>query len=313
MKPYQVILNPAAGAGNGLRILPELKRQLDTTGISYDLIQSPAPGQPRQLAYQAAEAGVAVVVAAGGDGTVNEIVNGLMAAKNAGLPVPVLGLLCVGRGNDFAGSLGLPAGLAVCCQILASGHRRWVDIGRVSGGIVPAGLYFANCVGVGFDAVTTLEVRKLPRWGGFLSFLIAILKTIFIYKDAPLAVIEYDGQTLTQRSLLVSVMNGRRLGGGFYMAPTSEFDDGLLDLCIAEQMSAWRILRLIPHFTKGTQATQPGIRTARSARVTITSQDKPIPAQTDGEIISTEGMRLEVEIFPRQLEVIVGAGKSSAH
>jgi diacylglycerol kinase (ATP) len=309
MKKWLVILNPSAGAGNGLKALPEVKRLLDETasrvGLTYQLVQTTGAGHPMQLARQAAAEGYDIVVAVGGDGTVNEVVNGLMEAKQAGQQLPALGMLCVGRGNDFAGSLGFPADLKQACQVLVADRRKWVDIGWVKGGTVPQGRYFANCVGVGFDAVVTLEVKKLPRWGGFMSFVVGIFKTIFIYKDAPLAVIEYGGRTLTQRSLMISVMNGRRLGGGFYMTPDSQFDDGLLDLCIAEQMSPWRIIRLIPHFTKGTQASQPGIKMGQSAQIKITSQDKPIPAQTDGEIISTTGMSLEIALLPKQIEVIV--------
>jgi len=105
---------------------------------------------------------------------------------------------------------------------------------------------------------------------------------------------------------LISIMNGRRLGGGFLMAPNSVPDDGLFDLCIAEQMSSFQVIKMIPHFTKGDQATQPAIKTGRAAHITITAQDGPLPAQTDGEIICVDGSHLEVEVLPRQLEIICG-------
>jgi diacylglycerol kinase (ATP) len=174
----------------------------------------------------------------------------------------------------------------------------------VVGGLAPQGRYFWSCVGVGFDAITTIEVHKLPRWGGFLAFMAAVLKTVFLYNHAPLARIEFDGTVITQRSLLISIMNGRRLGGGFIMAPDSLPDDGLFDLCIAEQMSSFQVIKMIPHFTKGDQATQASIKTGRAARITITAQDGPLPAQTDGEIICVDGTKLEVEVLPHQLEII---------
>lgn len=305
MKHYQVILNPVAGHGHGLQAAPSIERWLTHYGLDYTLVHTERPGHATELTRQAVQQGVDVVIAAGGDGTVNEVVNGLMQARQAGGSLPALGVLCVGRGNDFSGSMGIPFELEQACQALVADQRRWIDIGRVSGGIHPQGRYFCNCVGVGFDAIGTIEVARLPRWGGFLSFLVAVLKTIFLYNHAPLATIEFDDQSLTQRSLMVSIMNGRRLGGGFIMAPDSQPDDGVFDLCIAEQMSSWRILRLIPHFFRGTQATQPGIRAVKAARVTITAQDGPLPAQTDGEIISTQGTRLDVELLPRQIEIIV--------
>ena len=179
------------------------------------------PGHGIELTRQAIKEGYGVIVAAGGDGTVNEVVNGLMQASwKAYLYLP-MGVLCVGRGNDFAGSVGIPTDLEAGFQALVAGNHRIVDIGRVVGGKYPEGRYFGNCVGVGFDAITTIEVHKLPRWGGYLAFMAAVLKTVFLYNKAPLAKIEYDGKVITQRSLLISIMNGRRLGGGFIMAPNS--------------------------------------------------------------------------------------------
>ena len=304
MKPYFVVLNPAAGHGNGARALPTIQQLLTRYGLSYDLVCTECPGHAVELTRQAVQAGVEVIISAGGDGTLNEVINGLMESRQSGKPLPALGVLGVGRGNDFGGSLGLPADLEQACQIIVDGYRRWIDIGRVAGGIYPQGRYFGNCVGVGFDAVGTIEAAKLPRWGGFLSFMVAIFKTIFLYNHAPLATIEYGDQSITQRSLMISIMNGRRVGGGFYMAPNSQPDDGLLDLCIAEQMSSFQIIRMIPHFMHGTQASQKTIKTGQAAKIVITAKDGPLPTQTDGEIISTEGMHLEIELLPRQIEII---------
>jgi diacylglycerol kinase (ATP) len=303
-KSYKLILNPAAGNGNGAKALPQINQLLSQARIQYDLVQTSGEGDGIELALQAVKDGYDVVVAAGGDGTVNEVVNGLMQIKREGLTVPPLGVLCVGRGNDFAGSLGIPEDLPGGVQALLADQRRIVDIGRVSGGKYPGGRYFCNCVGVGFDAITTIEVHRLPRWGGYLAFMAAVLKTVFLYNKAPLAKIEFDGKEITQRSLLISIMNGRRLGGGFIMAPTSQFDDGLFDLCIAEQMSSLNVIKMIPHFTRGDQATQPTIKTGQARKISITAQDGPLPAQTDGEIICEDGSRLDIEVLPLQLEVI---------
>lgn len=303
-KAYKIILNPAAGHGNGAKALPQIEQLFTQHQVDYSLVRTEFPGHGIELASQAIRDGCQVVVAAGGDGTVNEVVNGVMQSKLEGLPAPPVGVLCVGRGNDFSGSMGIPTDLEGGFQALLAGERRIVDIGKVVGGKYPQGRYFANCVGVGFDAITTIEVSKLPRWGGFMSFLLAVLKTVFLYNKAPLARIQFDDQQITQRSLLISIMNGRRLGGGFHMAPDSLPDDGLFDLCIAEQMSSFEVIKMIPHFTKGDQATQPSIKTGRAARISITAQDGPLPAQTDGEIICVDGSQLDVEVLPRQLEII---------
>jgi YegS/Rv2252/BmrU family lipid kinase len=301
---YKIILNPTAGNGNGLRLLPQIEQLFTKYKLSYDLVRTEKIGHGIELTRQAVRDGYKAILAAGGDGTVNEVINGLMQCKLEGLALPPLGVLSVGRGNDFAGSMGIPAELEAGVQALVNDHRRTIDIGRVMGGIYPEGRYFGNCVGVGFDAITTIEVHKLPRWGGFFGFLVAVLKTVFLYNKAPMATTVYDEKTLTQRSLLISIMNGRRLGGSFQMAPNSKPDDGLFDLCIAEQMSSFKVIMMIPHFTRGDQATQPSIKTGQAAHIAITALDGPLPAQTDGEIICVDGTHLEVEALPRQLEII---------
>jgi len=304
MKPYQVILNPTAGHGNGARALPMIRASLARHNIAYDLTWTERAGHAIQLARQAAQDGVETIVSAGGDGTLNEVVNGLLQLPNFGGLLPDIGVLCVGRGNDYAGSVGIPADLDQACRLLKEGVPRLMDIGRVRGGMFPEGRYFVNCVGVGFDAIATIEAAKLPRWGGFMSFMVAIFKTIFLYNRAPLASIEFDGQSFTQRSLMISIMNGRRLGGGFFMTPNSEPDDGLFDLCIAEQMSPLSIMRLIPHFMRGTHITQKKIKIRQAAGVMITAHDGPLPAHMDGEIFSTEGRQVGVEMLPRRIKVI---------
>jgi len=174
----------------------------------------------------------------------------------------------------------------------------------VKGGDFPEGRYFGNGVGIGFDAVVGFEALKLKRLHGFPSYIVAALKTIFLYFQAPTLRIEYNGQTLTQSSLMVSTMNGRRMGGGFMMAPEGLTDDGLFDLCIAEQVSKPAIFGLILRFMQGTQADHPAIKTARSAHLTVTAVHGTLPAHADGETICEAGEQLEMKILPKQLEII---------
>lgn len=301
---YRIIANPTAGSGAGERAIPQIERLLSKYSLDYDLVRTERPWHAVELARESALAGYDVVVAAGGDGTSNEVLNGLMQAKESDRHSPAIGVLGVGRGNDFGSSMGVPADLESACRVLAEDHRRVIDVGRVTGGRHPEGRYFGNCVGVGFDAIGTIEVAKLPRLGGFLSYLVAVLKTIFLYYQAPPTTVEYDGQTLTQPSVMISVMNGRRLGGGFIMAPDGEPDDGLFDLCIVREVSRTRMFILIPHFMRGTQATQEPITVGRAASVSITAVEGTLPAQTDGEILCIDGRHLEIEMLPRQIEIV---------
>jgi diacylglycerol kinase (ATP) len=304
MTRYKIIVNPISGRGAGEQAIPLVEQYLRSYGLDYDLVRTERPWHAAGLAQQACAEGYDVVVAVGGDGTANEVLNGLMPARQADSKRVAMGVLCVGRGNDFAFGAGVPHDLEAGCRTLAQGHRRLIDIGRVTGGLYPQGRYFGNGVGIGFDAVVGFVAQKQKRLTGFVSYIVAALKTIFLYYRAPLVRIEYDGQTLVLPSLMVSVMNGRRLGGGFLMAPHAQPDDGLFDLCIARQVSRVRIFALIPRFMNGTQATHPAIQTGRAQRVVVTALKGVLPAHGDGETLCTDAPQLTLEVLPRQLELI---------
>jgi YegS/Rv2252/BmrU family lipid kinase len=307
MTRHLVIVNPVSGRGAGERSIPLLQEKLKAYGLTFDLVRTERPMHAADLAARGAAEGYEVVVAAGGDGTANEVINGLMQARETGLSsIPALGVLCVGRGNDFAFGAGIPKDLDAGCQGLAGGARKRIDVGRVAGGLFPEGRFFGNGVGVGFDAVVGFEALKMKRLHGFASYIVAALKTIFLYFKAPLVDIEYDGERQTTHALMVSIMNGRRMGGGFLMAPSGRSDDGLFDLCIARQVSRPRILALIPRFMQGSQASHPAITMARAREVQITAVEGSLPAHADGETLCVDGKALRLEILPGQMEIVAG-------
>lgn len=311
MTRYKIIVNPISGRGAGESAVPTIESRLREYGLDHHLVRTERPWHAAELAQEAAADGYEVVVAVGGDGIANEVLNGLMLAKGAGEGEAALGLIGLGRGNDFAFGMGVPAGLEEGCKVLAQNFRRTVDIGRVVGGLYPQGRYFGNGVGIGFDAVVGLVALRMKRLHGFLSYIVAALKTIFIYYRAPLVKIEYDGNTIEQLSLMVSVMNGRRMGGGFMMAPQAEIDDGLFDLCIANQVSRPRILALIPRFMQGTQASHPAIKIGRTTQITVTAVEGVLPAHADGETLCIEGQQLTMELLPDQIDVICQAPETA--
>lgn len=300
MSKYRIIVNPISGRGAGEKSIPPLCRYLELQGMEYELLRTERPGHAIELARSAAEAGCDTVIGVGGDGTANEIINGLMLAQGGAS----MGMLAVGRGNDFAFGVGIPKGLEAGFRVLCDGYRKRIDIGRVVGGDYPQGRYFGNGVGIGFDAVVGFEALKMTRLTGFLSYIVAALKTIFLYYQAPTLSIEYDGQEIRLPALMVSIMNGRRMGGGFMMAPDASPADGLLDLCIAGQVSRGRILALIPHFLKGDQNKQASITTARARQVRVTALKGVLPAHADGETLCVQGKQLAIELLPAQLELI---------
>ncbi len=313
MARYKIIVNPTSGRGVGGESVPALEEGLKQGGLSFDLVRTERPWHAAELAREAAGAGYEVVVAVGGDGTANEVLNGLMLAREANPRLrPVMGVVSVGRGNDFAFGVGVERGVAAGLAALRADRRVPMDVGRVSGGLFPQGRYFGNGVGIGFDAVVGFEAVKLKRLTGFPSYIVAALRTIFLYFHAPQVRVETDSGPLELSALMVSIMNGRRMGGGFMMAPSATIDDGLFDLCIARQVSKAGIFALIPRFMNGTQGSHPAILTARTQRITVTALEGVLPAHADGETLSTEGTRLVVEIVPHPIDIITSPAGGTA-
>jgi diacylglycerol kinase (ATP) len=301
---YYIIVNPISGRGYAEKALPRIEAGLRQHALEYDLVFTERPWHAAELAESAVKDGYDVIVTASGDGTANEAVNGMMRVGKTGKLAAAFSILPVGTGNDMAYGLGMRGGLDECIAALAKDYRKKVDIGFVKGGDYPEGRYCANGVGIGFDAAGGFVAAKI-RWArGTLAYLIAVIQTIFIYYKAPTVEIAYNDIRYTQSSLMVSIMNGQRMGGGFYMAPQSLVDDGHFDLCIAANPSRARIFGLIPYFLKGTQATQPEITTGRTDRITVTALQGTLPAHCDGETLCEEGSELNAQILPGALELV---------
>jgi diacylglycerol kinase (ATP) len=301
---HKIIVNPTAGRGSAESRIPELEQLLRQHGTEYELVQTERPMHAAELALQAAGQGFEVVVAAGGDGTSNEVLNGLMAAKKKSSSIPAMGILSVGRGNDFAYGAGVPGSLEEGCAVLAGGHRQPMDVGHLVGGDFPQGRYFGNGIGVGFDTVVGLEAAKMKWAKGFIGYVIGALKTMFLYYRAPLVRIAFGESPIEQKSIQISVMNGRRMGGTFYMAPESRNDDGLLDLCIADEMPRLAMLALIMKYMKGTQGDSPHIRTGRGRTVEIRALDGELVVHADGETIGIHAQSLQVECLPGAVQMV---------
>jgi diacylglycerol kinase (ATP) len=303
MHRYKVILNPQSAKGATGKRLPEIQQALNESGLDYTLSLTERPWHAAELAQAAIREGYNVIVAVGGDGTVNEVVNGILESQEKEGGNALLGVLPVGRGNDFCFANDIPLDLKGACQALARAQVRVLDAGRISGERNAHIRFFGNGVGIGFDAVVS-RVANRARLSGFLSYLVAALQTMYIYYQAPEMQIELSNETICQRSLMVSVMNGKRAGGGFLMAPHGDPGDGVLDLCIAKNISKAAILALIPRFMNGTQAGHPAIQFRQDTRVTVRALDGRLPVHVDGEVIDTDVPELCVEILPGRLQVI---------
>lgn len=304
MPRYKIIVNPTSGRGLGAQRYPDIQAELQKYGLEFEMCQTEHPGHAIQLAEEAAGDGFDVVVAAGGDGTLNEVLNGLMHIGTTREERPALSVIPIGRGNDFCYGVDIPGNLEAVCQLLAGGECRRIDVGFVQGGDYPEGRYFGNGVGIGFDAVVGFEALKLSKLGGFASYLVAALKTIMLYHRGTEVRIEINGDSYTQQALMVSIMNGQRLGGGFMMAPQGRVDDGLLNLCVAGQVGRLGILALLPRFMRGTQESHPAIAMDTIQGIKVTGLNGGLPAHADGETISISGEELEIKIHPLAMRVV---------
>jgi YegS/Rv2252/BmrU family lipid kinase len=300
-----VIVNPVAGKGAAEEAIPEIKAYFESFGVEYDLLLTDHPGHAIELAEEAGSNGYGTVVAVGGDGTANEVINGLMQAAKKGRLTSNMAVLPVGRGNDFSFGMGVPQELEHACRLLVDGKTRTIDIGFVKGGDYPEGRYFGNGVGIGFDAVVGFEAARLPSFiSGIPAYLLAAVKTIFLFFNAPLLRLEIDDEVIEQPCLLVSLMNGRRMGGSFMFAPQSESDDGLLNLCISRQVTRLQILGLFPKVMGGTHQNHPAISMPSGKHIKIEALSGTLPVHADGETICEAGKYLEVDIMKQQLQLI---------
>ncbi len=286
---YCFIVNPASGRGKGLGVGRELEERLQYLNLDYQVLYTKTPGHAIELAQTAKEK-FECVVAVGGDGTLNEVVNGL------GQSGCTLGLLPVGSGNDFARAVSLETKLDVALNKLLRGRIRAVDLGKVNE------RYFHNGVGVGFDAHVVHTSLKVKRLRGNAIYLYSVLRTLFKYRPVSLAM-QFNNQTHTNDYFMVTVGNGMSLGGGFLLTPDAQIDDGLFDLCLIQNMPMPSVLRNLLKVYSGKHKEDPRVEIVRTENLKIQSQE-PFAVHVDGELLGMDLTALNVEIIPKALNVI---------
>lgn len=290
----KLIANPIAGRGRGREALPAVEEALRRQGLQFTTEVTSRPLEAMEIARRAAEEGCELVVALGGDGTSHEVANGLLLSNN---PDVIMGMVPIGTGNDFAGMFDTPTDLDQVVRRLQEGKTRLIDIGRVND------RYFVNVVGVGFDALASIESLKIQSLlSGLPLYLLAVLRTLRHY-EVPHITAALDGEKISMTMTMFCVANGKREGGGFLIAPDAENDDGIFDICLARGLGRLGILRLLPEVMRGTHVDKEPVTMARAKRVILDSPD-PLPVHADGEIIYTDAHHLEIEIIPHRLRVI---------
>ncbi len=292
----RLIFNPAAGRGSAKQYLPDIQAALRAAGIEPELKPTSAPGDAIAFARQAALDDVQLVLSVGGDGTLQEVANGLVQADR-GEAVPTLGIVPVGTGNDFLKTLGVPGQWQAACERVARGQARRIDVGRINGRV------FVNNVGIGFDAQVGIEAKKIQNLRGTAVYVAALARTMMISYRTPKVTIQCDDQTFNQTITMISIGNGRCSGGTFWLTPNAILDDGCLDVCLIRGLSKPDILALVPQVMKGTHITKESSHTLRARKIVITSEE-PLPVHADGEVLYTDARQMEIEILPGALNVL---------
>lgn len=300
----KLILNPIADMGRAWRVANDLRPIVAEYGHA-DWSGTVYPGHAVELARQAALDGYEMVIAIGGDGTVHEVVNGLMQAPTG--KRPTLGVVPVGSGNDFAHSIKIPMKPDHALLRAFKGEPSSVDIGLMTDENGRRE-YFDNTVGIGFDAVVTIRSHKLPIARGFLMYLVAVIQTIIFNHDPAHLKIETDAETWEQDTIMLTVCNGPREGGGFLVAPDARNVDGILNYATVTQCSRLTMFRLVPEVMKGTHGRFKQVRLGKCKRLSLAS-DLPLYIHADGEIYTGFGSNLRgltFEILPDALQVVKG-------
>lgn len=305
MQKYLIIINPSAGKYQAEKAIPDLQEKLQKLGIDFTLVKSESLQHVNELATNASSQGFDVVVAGGGDGTANEVINALMKVKQSGGNIPKMAVIPLGRGNDFAASMGIPAEMDKCLKVLIGEKTKFIDIGQVIGGKFPEGKFFCNGVGIGFDAIVGFEAAKLPAFmNGTPGYVIGALSTMFFHFEHPRLRIKLDDQEFEQDCIMLTTMNGIRLGSTFMIAPESKPDDGLFSLLIVKKSSRLQLLKLLVKVMAGTHAGHPLVDMPLASRVEIAALTGSLKVHADGETITESGDKITMINFPNQVELI---------
>ena len=297
----KIILNPYSNRWNAQRRWPEAEAAIKAAGVEFELAISEHPHHIIELAEQAARQGFSPVIAAGGDGTVGEVLNGLArAAKDDQKRLGPMGILPLGSANDLVDNLGLPKDLANAVRVIAGGKTRNMDIGSVNG------LYFANNSAIGLEPYITLAQQRITWIKGMLRYLVAAVRGIM---DKPLwsAEIEWEGGQYQGAVLLVTVGNGARTGGVFFMAPHADPFDGKLTFVYGLRRTRLGMFAVLPKTMKrdkGSYVETVDIHEQHSTWIKI-HVDSPTPAHIDGEIFSEGIQDLEYAIHPGRLQILM--------
>lgn len=285
--PLALLVNPSSAHGRCLKLLPEIESELDSRRIAFRVARTRSLEDGVERALKAAEAGEVPVVVSG-DGMI-----GAVGGALAGSPTP-LGIIPGGRGNDLARVLGIPADPAEAVAVLVAGSTRRIDVGEVNG------KRFLGIASVGFDSEANRLANETKWLRGNLVYAYAGVRTLLGWKPARFTLrVGEERQRFTGYS--VSVANSRAFGGGMFIAPDAELDDGQFDVVTVGEVGKLRFLGNLPKVFKGTHVEEDEVRVFRTPRLEL-SASRPFPVYADGEHVAD--LPATLRVLPDALSLI---------
>jgi YegS/Rv2252/BmrU family lipid kinase len=286
------IINPVAGKGKALELIPQIKKMFTGINDGYFIEVTQYPGHATEIVRSYVSNDAYRVYSIGGDGTLNEVLNGIVGSNSCIAVIPS------GSGNDFFRSICSNNEYKNVLWKTVNGKEKLIDIAKVNG------QYFLNISSVGFDAETSYNTqltKRIPFISGSIAYKIAVLITVIRNKNY-LVNISYDGKKFSGKILLTAIANGRYYGGGILPAPEAKLDDGMLDICIVIALGRFKILRLFPRYIKGTHIHMEEVHISTAKKIDI-SCEKEMPLNIDGEVKLVK--HAAFEIIPKGIKILI--------
>jgi YegS/Rv2252/BmrU family lipid kinase len=285
--PLTLLVNPASASGKTLKLLPQVEQALDARRIEFRVQRTRSLEHGIDQALRAIDA-VEVPVVMGGDGLV-----GAVGGAMAGAETP-LGIVPGGRGNDLARVLGIPDDPVSAVEVLATGHARRIDVGEANG------KRFLGIVSVGFDSEANRLANETHFLRGNLVYAYAALRTLLGWKPARFTV-RVDDERVRFTGYSVSVANSRAFGGGMFIAPNAELDDGEFDIVTVGEVGKLRFVGNLPKVFKGTHVEEDEVHVFRAPHLELTAS-QPFPVYADGEHLTD--LPASLRILPKALSIL---------
>lgn len=283
------IVNPIAGKGKAKEIVPLIEEACRNNDIEHSIKYTSKPKEGISIARTGVDEGYEKIVSVGGDGTLNEVVNGIAGSE------VILGVIPCGTGNDFVRSVYKETDMDKMINNVINGGIRTIDFAKCND------IFFINIGSGGFDAEVALESEKTRRFfSGSFAYIVALIKTIFTYRGKKMKV-SIDDMEFEKNTLLVAIANGKYYGGGILPAPKADLSDGIFDVCFVECMPKIKMLTMFPQYIKGQHEGVKGVSFYRGKKIRLTSSEK-FGVNIDGEVSLQNDV--EFNIIPKGIKIV---------